>query len=551
MLSLLAATVCAARSAAQPGAEKPADKVAIPKGSYPRRLLAISVNNYAYANPVSYGSDDRAVDTIIRQFAELMKVPDDQVTLLGDRGRLPLSMKAVPPIKEVVEQAIADYLARSRAQDRILLLFVGHCIEIEDTPYLVPLEGDRDNKDSLIPLDWVYAKLAACPAQQRVLILDVCRYDPSRGEERGTVAAMGEKTDAMLAKPPKGVQVLTACIAGQRSLEMTDRLTSSGRIDGGIFLNQIPIIRAAGGLRGVEQKPDDPLPLDALMLKLMSGTGAQAKVFLRQEQTPRLSGDTSKKVGFDPKEVLPPAVVAKMPDKFKNGVVAAAEFAKLFEFTNKIPAVQASDKGKQFRVESLPPFPKDSIKDYTDDGMDTALRAAIDEGVKALIASHQSRDVRISETLDRPANEKALNMVKKQIEAIQKEKIPEQQFRVGKVIEELEARKDEAEKEKSKLWVARYVYILARLYQRQALLQEYSAKLGEIRNDKLPALDPKIHKGWRLIAKQALSNDDAKGLAKNARELLNQLAKDHKGTPWEVIAKQDALTALGLQWEPN
>jgi hypothetical protein len=529
---------------------KPVETTGVPKGSYPRRLLAISVNNYPYANPVSYGSNDRAMENVVRQFAELMKVPDDQVSLLSDRGRLPLTAPAVPPAKEVVEQVVTDFLGKSRAQDRIMLLFVGHCVEVEDTPYLVPLEGEKENKDSLIALDWLYAKLAACPAQQKVLILDVCRFDPGRGEERGTVPPMGEKTDAMLAKPPKGVQVLTACVAGQRSLEMTDRLTSSGLIDGGVLLNQIPIIRAAGGLRGVTQKPDDPYPLDELMIKFKSGTSAMAKAFLRLEQTPRLSGEPTKTLPFDAKAALPPSVLAKMPDKYKNGVVGANDLEKLFTLTNRIPAVKESDKGKPFRFESLPPYPKDSIKEYTDDGMDTPLRAAIDDGVKALIASDQSRDLQIRETFDKPQNEQALNAVKKQIEGIQKEKVGEELFRLGKVIEELEARVESVAKD-TKLWQARYKYVLARLYQRQAYVLEYTAMLGKIRKDELPQLDPKINKGWRLAAKKDMSDKDGKDLAEKSRKLLDEVAKDHKGTPWELMAKREAITALGMEWQPN
>ena len=187
----------------------------VAKGSFPRRLLVVSVINYAYANPVNTGSGDRSMDKIVRHLASLVRVPDDQVTLLSDKGRLPRDLAAVPPVKEVIEQAITQYLDSSREQDRIILLFVGHAVEIKGEPYLMPLEGEADNKDTLIPLDWLYKKMAACP-KQKVLMLDVCRFDPTRGAERGDVAVMGEKTDAMLQKPPKGVQVLTACVAGQR-----------------------------------------------------------------------------------------------------------------------------------------------------------------------------------------------------------------------------------------------------------------------------------------------------------------------------------------------
>jgi hypothetical protein len=41
-----------------------------------------------------------------------------------------------------------------------------------------------------------------------------------------------------------------------------------------------------------------------------------------------------------------------------------------------------------------------------------------------------------------------------------------------------------------------------------------------------------------------------KKLAKSSRKTLDQLAKDHAGTPWEVLAKREKLTALGLEWQP-
>src|SRR5262249_6925394 len=207
----------------------------------------------------------------------------------SDRGRI--NVPNIPPTKEVVEQVMEQFLSTSRAQDRVILMFVGHIAEVDEAPHLLPLEGEADKADSLIPLSWLYGKLAACPAQQKVLILDVCRFSPTRGEERGAVAPMGEKTDAMLAKPPKGVQVLTACVAGQRSLEMDDRVTQNeGLVDGGILLNRISILKAGGGIKGLTQKPEDPLPLEELMFKVNKATTSMAKLYHGQEQTPRLTG---------------------------------------------------------------------------------------------------------------------------------------------------------------------------------------------------------------------------------------------------------------------
>ena len=62
---------------------------------------------------------------------------------------------------------------------------------------------------------------------------------------------------------------------------MSLKLTSDGLVDGGIMLNQIAILSANGGIRGLVQKPDDPLPLKDLERKLSSSTSAMAQAFSR------------------------------------------------------------------------------------------------------------------------------------------------------------------------------------------------------------------------------------------------------------------------------
>jgi len=31
--------------------------------------------------------------------------------------------------------------------------------------------------------------------------------------------------------------------------------------------------------------------------------------------------------------------------------------------------------------------------------------------------------------------------------------------------------------------------------------------------------------------------------------MFKKIAKDYRGTPWEILAKREQLTALGLQWQ--
>jgi serine/threonine protein kinase len=151
--------------------------------AFPRRALAISVNNYLFANPINYGiplANAHNVRTLLDRFTIGLKIRRDQIFELSDAAM----DKAHAPMKDVMEWTIADFLSQSRPQDRIVLLLICHSVEIGDEVYLAPLEGDLSAKETLIPLSWLYDKLAACPARQKIVILDTCRLNPARGMER-------------------------------------------------------------------------------------------------------------------------------------------------------------------------------------------------------------------------------------------------------------------------------------------------------------------------------------------------------------------------------
>ena len=53
----------------------------------------------------------------------------------------------------------------------------------------------------------------------------------------------------------------------------------------------------------------------------------------------------------------------------------------------------------------------------------------------------------------------------------------------------------------------------------------------------LPPRDVNLHTGWRMASKEKLDGDKAgKDMAKEARSILEKLAKKHPGTPWEPPA---------------
>jgi hypothetical protein len=75
--------------------------------------------------------------------------------------------------------------------------------------------------------------------------------------------------------------------------------------------------------------------------------------------------------------------------------------------------------------------------------------------------------------------------------------------------------------------------------------------LGQIRKDALPKRGPN-DTGWVLSSREKFnSGSEARKKADQAKKILKTLAKDNKGTPYEILAKREMLNALGLEWLPT
>jgi hypothetical protein len=113
-------------------------------------------------------------------------------------------------------------------------------------------------------------------------------------------------------------------------------------------------------------------------------------------------------------------------------------------------------------------------------------------------------------------------------------------------LEAYEAKKAAAPKR----WQAHYEYALAHAKARLAYLHEYNLALGNIKTEILPARDPKLHDGYRLVSSPTMKVKKEKQLATEAHELFDQMVTTYKGTPWAIVAKRDRTLSLGLAWQP-
>ncbi|MGH7225450.1 MAG: caspase family protein, partial [Gemmataceae bacterium] len=262
---------------------------------FPRRALLISVHDYLYANPLQNGMHGANANNLIDALNLGLHIPLPQIAHLSDDAQ---KYRPRAPTKTVIEQTLTKFLDTSRPQDRIMVFFIGHSVELGDDVYLAPIEGELDRADTLIPLKWFYEQLAKCKARQKVLVLDINRFNRTFGQERPGGEEMGPKLDAMLKAPPPGVQVWSSCIAKQRSIASDD-------FPMGIFLDGLLSALRRGG-NGRIQHVEDAIPLDRYVDRvnqMMKDELSKRKL----EQVSRMTGkEANSGAAYDAKQAPAP-----------------------------------------------------------------------------------------------------------------------------------------------------------------------------------------------------------------------------------------------------
>jgi hypothetical protein len=537
--------------------------------SFPRRALAVCVTNYLYANPIAYGDTGHGLHSLMDRMSRFLHIPTSQVAELcdgapnpanqptplspkknGPETQKPAQSTPVPPLKNVIEKTVTEFLDGSRAQDRIILLWIGHVLEIDGAGYLVPLEGEPTVKETLLPLTWLYGRLAACKARQKVLILDTCRLDPTRGQERPGSGPMGAKLDALLAKPPAGVQVWSACTTDQFSYE-TD--------DGSIFLTKLYDALTQTSLKKKIQEQTDPIPLDALAEVVGKSCTEAAREQWQAKQTPRLVGSEAERgASFDREEPLPPKLEVALP-AFPGGTARQAEIASIFGEVVLPPIRKTSLQAAPLNIETLIPFAEktlelyradySSLKSIEDNAAKYPLRAVTLEAVKLMRRAFApgNKNFSIQEVYAGGNRDK----IKAEIGNSQQRNLAMVEGDLTDALNNLERAGEDRKEETSKRWQANYDYVHAQLLARLAFIHEYNLMLAKIRSDSLPQPEGFTPSGWRLSSQdKQQGGKEMRDKVQKANKILDKLVKNHPGTPWEILAKRDRTQALGLKWEP-
>jgi hypothetical protein len=534
---------------------------------FPRRLLAIFPSEYLYANRVSPGTLDRSFASLVEHLVRGLHIDAGQVLVVSDQTadgisgtkksgkRQPdrpgpaLSFQRVLPTRFMFENVCTEFLAASRPQDHLVVLFIGHSVTIDEKAYLASLESDLADKDTLIPLDWLFDKLGGCKARQKVLILDSFRLDPGRGSDRPASGPMSPAFAKALEQAPAGVEVWAPCHPEQYSYE----------IDGqSVFLDKLcETLEAGASIAG--NKPENALPADALRGTVQSKVENEVTKVLKAKQTTFWNGKMAEQgANYDAQEPLPGRLALMAPSPASPP--AAADDVRQILKELKLPPIQLGMAiDEKMDLEGVVFFARDKMTPYLPD------YRTLDE-LRRQPAKFPLR-IAVLETLDLLNREFGSGKAKETIRQFYpasgmqgaKNRILDEQRKPAQLLLSLQEARMRLEKageardeEKAKRWQANFDYTLAELLARIAFLEEYNLMLGRIRKDELPDLEKGVDEGWRLTPREKLqSPKDVRDLAILAHKTFAKLAKDHAGTPWEVLARREAATSLGLQWQPS
>ncbi len=520
------------------------------KASAPRRLLALSVTKYLYCNPLIGGKSSNGASELneaIRTLAFRWEVPEgkdnNQVFLVTDASdRIMSSAANRPMIKPIILDSVSKFCETSRGQDHVVIYFGGHAYAKDGKAYLVPMEGDLSEPETLIPLTDFWAKLQACPAQQKIVLFDVCRISTDDNAVRPGSEPMTEELDKLLHTSPAGVQVMTSCSTGQNAYDYRgapDTDTPSGSA----FLGALRAVVRKN--KGEKLGPNDPLPVDgwasAVGVRLADSLG-KARPCL-----PKVSGSKVATVDANSEEAV--AVRFEYPSLPAGADVKDVQAA--FTALDTPPLIGV--EGQRETLENVLFFSADSMKAFKPEQTVDEVLANPEKYKTRLAALKALTDIRDGWAKVAPPDKESIlrdglgqavdDVLKKTVEREQ-DPLAKLSNRLSDIVDTLDEMKDEAAKDPSKYWKSMFTFAQAQAKLRVAFVEEANTALGKVRLNDIEGAD----RGIRLVQVPKMKNRKVASEAKQAQELLDGLAKEAKGTPWEVVAKQWRSMSLGLEW---
>jgi len=173
--------------------------------------LIIGIENYKKTVSVPYAERDaRLMKDYLTNF---LGVPQKNIfTLLNDGAT-----------KTEIEVLIKDKLKRMmRERDTLYVYYSGHGIPADETPYLLPYDGDAESpKITAYPVEDLYKDLDQLPAKEVFIFMDTCFSGRSGRDEKEELIVAGVRPGLLKVRDPlllsKKIIVMAAAKGNQLS----------------------------------------------------------------------------------------------------------------------------------------------------------------------------------------------------------------------------------------------------------------------------------------------------------------------------------------------
>src|SRR5262245_29695795 len=163
-------------------------------------------------------ADARAVREALVKYADF---PEQQAILLTSDGALKPTTKAMLTKLEDIRQA-------TRPDDLLLFFFAGHGVEVDGQRYLLGYDADISGpgalKASSLAAGTLMHELDTIRANHRVIMVDACRNDPTKGLRPNVADEAFESAFTLLPAKEGGVRAtFLSTSKGQSAYEWTER----------------------------------------------------------------------------------------------------------------------------------------------------------------------------------------------------------------------------------------------------------------------------------------------------------------------------------------
>ena len=180
--------------------------------------VIIGIERYRKSAPVQFAESDAR--TMRDYLTNYIGVPEENtITLINDMAT-----------KAEIEVTIKDRLkGLFREGDTLYLYYSGHGIPADETPYLLPYDGDSESpKITAYSIDALYNDLDQLPAKNIFVFLDTCFSGRAGREEKETMLLAGARPGLLKVKDPLLLSKKIVAFAAAKSNQLSNYYKEEG-----------------------------------------------------------------------------------------------------------------------------------------------------------------------------------------------------------------------------------------------------------------------------------------------------------------------------------